>query len=159
MSLSSALAHFVCPLLIFVLQLSYNDLHRTEIYKELHVALTGWRSPSRQISNYARFPAMTQASDSTKLHFSLFTELDIFDKTIGPLDLYQGSRLVAKWAEICTTHLRRAKKTLLLEAMNTPSDILANAQFSKDKMQRCESQRYLNLARKESPDVPNVFEP
>jgi hypothetical protein len=64
----------------------------------------------------------------------LFAELDNFDKTLGPLDLYQGSRLVAKWAEICTTHLRRAKKTLLPEAMNIPLDILANAQISKVEM-------------------------
>ena len=245
MSALSALANFVCPLLIIVLQISYNDLLRTEIRKELHVALSGWRSHSRHMSNYARFTAMSQASDSSKLRFSpfpedslewvpwfqqslqtcnagtlriknaegkteiisylslylmgyrwnpdeelwaadvaditkldaaailahtpfitaeekgflqedealvhfsdarvhrqmqvtlrsailesvrdhtLFPEIDIFDKTIGPLDLYQGSRLLAKLSDLCTAHLRRAKKTLLPEAMNIPSDIQA----------------------------------
>ncbi len=72
----------------------------------------------------------TALVDSVREH-PLFTELIIFNKTIGPLDLYQGSCLVAKWTEICTTHLRRTKKTLLPEAMHIPSDILTNAQISK----------------------------
>jgi hypothetical protein len=74
MSALSALVHFACPLLIIVLQISFNNLLRIEIRKELHVALSGWRSPSQQISDYARFTAMSQASDSSKLHFPPFPE-------------------------------------------------------------------------------------
>jgi hypothetical protein len=36
--------------------------------------LSGWRSHSRHMSNYARFPAMAQASDSSKLHFTPFPD-------------------------------------------------------------------------------------
>jgi hypothetical protein len=64
----------------------------------------------------------------------LFSELNIFDQTIGPLDLYQGSSLLAKLTELCSAHLRRTKKTLLPEAMTIPSDIQANAQISKVEM-------------------------
>ena len=64
----------------------------------------------------------------------LYPELEIFDKTIGPLDLYQGSRLLAKLTELCNAHLRRAKRTLLPEAMNIPSDIQANGQITKVEM-------------------------
>ena len=67
MSALSALANFV---LIIVLQISSNNLLRTELRKELHVALSGWRSDFRHLSNDARFTAMSQASDSSKLHFS-----------------------------------------------------------------------------------------
>ena len=74
MSALSALVHFACPLLFVVLQLWYNNHLRTEIRKELHVALSGWRSHSRHMSNYARFPAMAQASDSSKLHFTPFPD-------------------------------------------------------------------------------------
>jgi hypothetical protein len=250
---SSALANFVCPLLI-VVQFWSNDHLRTQIRKELHIALSGWGSHSLHMSNYARFTAMSQASDSTKLlftpfpddmldwglwfqqhiktsntctirvkngddkwetisylslyimgyrrkfeenlwaadvadigklgaaailqhtptataeekqflledeklfHFNnarvhrqmqvtlstaiieavrdsaLFSELDIFDQTIGPLDLYQGSRLLWKLTELCVSHLCRAKKTLFLEAMQIPSDIQANDQISKVEM-------------------------
>ena len=62
---------------------------------------------------------------------ALFAELNIFDQTIGPLDLYQGSRLLWKLTELCFSHLRRAKKKLLPEAMEIPSDIQANGQISK----------------------------
>ncbi len=69
----SALANFVCPLLIFV-QFWSNDHLRTQIRRELHVALSGWRSHSLHMSNYARFTAMSQASDTTKLLFAPFPE-------------------------------------------------------------------------------------
>jgi hypothetical protein len=44
---------------------------------------------------------------------ALFSELDIFDQTIGPLDLYQGSRLLWKLTELCVSHLRLAKKKIV----------------------------------------------
>ena len=59
MSALPALANFAFPLLIVVIQLVTNDHLRTQIRKELHVALDGWRIHSRHISNYARFSAMS----------------------------------------------------------------------------------------------------
>ena len=253
MSALPALANFAFPLLIVVIQLVTNDHLRTQIRKELHVALDGWRIHSRHISNYARFSAMS-SDNSKSLHFSplpedqlewgpwlhqhietangftiriknsngkyetisylsmyimgyrwtdqediwaadqaditkltadeiikytpsataeeklflkddeklfhfedarlhrqmqvtlrnaivdavrghpLFPELDIVQKTIGPLDLYQGSRLLSKLTELCTLHLRRAKKSLLPAALQLPSEIQANNDISKVKM-------------------------
>ncbi len=72
MSALSAPAHFVCPLLFVVLQFWSNNHLSTEIRKELHVALSGWRSHSLPMSDYARFTAVAQASD--KLHFSPFPD-------------------------------------------------------------------------------------
>ena len=51
---------------------------------------------------------------------ALFPEIEIFDKSMGPLDLYQGSRLLAKITELCYTHLRRAKGKLIPEALQIP---------------------------------------
>ena len=70
MSALAARANFVYPLLIVVLQYLYNDHFRTQIRKELHVALDGWRIHSRHMSNYARFTAM--AGDGQKLSFPPF---------------------------------------------------------------------------------------
>ena len=75
----------------------------------------------------------TAVLDAVRDHV-LFSELNIFNQTIGPLDLYQGSRLLAKLTELCSAHLRRTKKKLLPEAMTIPSDIQANAQISKIEM-------------------------
>ena len=253
MSALPALANFAFPLLIVVIQLVTNDHLRTQIRKELHVALDGWRIHSRHISNSARFPAMS-SDNSKSLHFSpfpedqlewgpwfhqhiqnaneytfriknsdskyetisylsmyimgyrwtdqediwaadqadiskltadeiikytpsataeekqflkddeklfhfvdarlhrqmqvtlraaimdavrghaLFPEIEIFQKTIGPLDLYQGSRLLSKLTELCTLHLRRAKKSLLPAALQLPSEIQANNDISKVEM-------------------------
>jgi hypothetical protein len=69
----SALANFVCPLLI-VVQFWSNDHLRTQIRKELHVALSQWRSQSRHMSYFARFTAKSQALDSTKLLFTQFPD-------------------------------------------------------------------------------------
>jgi hypothetical protein len=41
--------------------------------------------------------------------YALFPEIEIFDKSMGPLKLYQGSRLLAKITELYYTHLCRAK--------------------------------------------------
>jgi hypothetical protein len=252
MTALTALANFVCLVLILVLQYLYNDHLRTQIRKELYVALDGWRIQSQQLSNYVRFTAMAaenkplsfppfpeekldwgpwfdaqlkksnvftirvknaagkwetisylsmvimgyrwdtninmwpaNIADIAKLdaasiilhtptataeeqaflledeklfHFadarthrlmqatlreallqafhghSLFPEIDTFDKSIGPLDLYQGSRLLAKITEISYLQLRRAKGILLPEAMNIPVDIQANPDISKLEM-------------------------
>ena len=251
MSALAARANFVCPLLIVVIQHLYNDHFRTQIRKELHVALEGWRIHSRHMSNYARFTAMSGdgqklsfppfpddqldwgpwlrqqiqttnactlrikndqgkyetisylslyimgyrwdvnvnmwpanadiaklkaaavikntlsitdeekgflADDEKLFHFTdarthrqmqvtlraalmqalqdhaLFPEIEIFDKTMGPLDLYQGSRLLAKISELCHFHLRRAKGKLIPEALQIPSDIQANNDISKAEM-------------------------
>ena len=72
MSALAARANFVCPLLIVVIQHLYNDHFRTQIRKELHVALEGWRIHSRHMSNYARFTAMS--GDGQKLSFPPFPE-------------------------------------------------------------------------------------
>ncbi len=66
-------------------------------------------------------------------------EISIFDQTIGPLDLYQGSRLLAKLTKLCSAHLRRTKKMLLPKAMTIPSDIQADAQTSKIEMHMSKS--------------------
>ncbi len=58
--------------------------------------------------------------------YALLLEIRIFDKTMGPLDLHQGSRLLAKVTDLCCAHLYRAKSKLLQEAMQIPSDIQAN---------------------------------
>ena len=73
MSALPALANFAFPLLIVVIQLVTNDHLRTQIRKELHVALDGWRIHSRHISNYARFSAMS-SDNSKSLHFSPLPE-------------------------------------------------------------------------------------
>ncbi len=67
----SALAHFLCIFFIIVLKISYNNLLCTEILKILQVTLSLWQ---RHMSNSACFPAMSQASDSSKLYFTLFSE-------------------------------------------------------------------------------------
>ena len=75
----------------------------------------------------------TALLDALRDH-ALFPEIEIFDKTIGPLDLYQGSRLLAKLTELCHAHIRRERRTLLPEAMTIPTDIQANGQISKVEM-------------------------
>ena len=71
--------------------------------------------------------------DAVRGH-ALFPEIEIFQKTIGPLDLYQGSRLLSKLTELCTLHLRRAKKSLLPAALQLPSEIQANNDILKVEM-------------------------
>ncbi len=68
----AACANFVYPLLIVVLQYLYNDHFRTQISKELRVALDGWRIHSQHMSNYARFTAMS--GDGQKLSFPPFPD-------------------------------------------------------------------------------------
>ena len=71
MSALPALANFVFPLLIVVIQLVTYDHLRTQIRKELHVALDGWRIHSRHISD-------------ADLYFNRkFAEMDL---------IYQGER-------------------------------------------------------------------
>ena len=100
MSSLSALVPFACPLLIIVLQISYNNLLRTDIHKELHVALTGWRSSSQLISDYARFTGMAQASDSSKLHFPSFSE--------DMLEWVPWFQQQYNWANSCTIRIKNA---------------------------------------------------
>ncbi len=99
MSALSALVHFACPLLIIVLQISYNNLC-TEIHKELHIALTGWRSSSQKISDYARFTAMSQTSDSPKLRFPSFPE--------DMLEWVPWFQKQYNWANSCTIRIKNA---------------------------------------------------
>ncbi len=68
----TALANSVCPLLIIFIQYLYNDHSRTQIRKELHVALVGWRTHTQHLSDYAHFTVMS--ADGQKLIFRPFPD-------------------------------------------------------------------------------------
>ena len=96
----------------------------------------------------------------------LFPELDLINQSIGPLDLYQGSRLLSKFVHICHAHLRRQRNRFLTRSLQLPVDILENSDISKSEMHAhlLQLDRYITalslggLAQAESETIEHVYE-
>ena len=65
---------------------------------------------------------------------SFYPDFVNFNIGIGPLDVYQGFRLLAKLTKLAAHHLRRTKNTLIVAALKIATDIQANGSLSKNEM-------------------------